>query len=184
MDLGLLENSARAAVGELIEASGLKEGQILVVGCSTSEITGHKIGTLSNMDAANAVYAGIAPVLREKGIYLAAQCCEHLNRALVVEREAAEKYELEQVNAVPRENAGGPFAVAAYRNFKDPVLVEFIRAHAGIDIGNTLIGMHLRHVAIPVRVSVKTIGKAQVVCARTRPKHIGGSRAVYDERLL
>ena len=102
----------------------------------------------------------------------------------MVEREAAEKYELEQVNAVPRENAGGPFAVAAYRNFKDPVLVEFIRAHAGIDIGNTLIGMHLRHVAIPVRVSVKTIGKAQVVCARTRPKHIGGSRAVYDERLL
>ncbi len=136
------------------------------------------------MDAANAVYAGIAPVLREKGIYLAAQCCEHLNRALVVEREAAEKYGLEQVNAVPRENAGGPFAVAAYQNFKDPVLVEFIRAHAGIDIGNTLIGMHLRHVAIPVRVSVRTIGKAQVVCARTRPKYIGGSRAVYDERLL
>jgi uncharacterized protein (TIGR01440 family) len=184
VDTGLIVNQAKTAVSELIEVSKLKEGQILVVGCSTSEINGYKIGTVSNMEIASAVYSGIAPILKEHRIYLAAQCCEHLNRALVIEREAAEKYGFEQVNVLPQACAGGSFSVAVYQKLENPVLVEFIRAHAGMDIGNTLIGMHLKHVAVPVRVSVKKIGQASLVCARTRAKFIGGSRAIYDERLL
>ena len=184
VDTGLIMEQARLAATELVEISKLKPGQILVVGCSTSEIAGHKIGTVSNMELALAVYRGIAPVLDERGVFLAAQCCEHLNRALVIEREVAGKYGFEQVNAIPQPKAGGAFATTVYQNLKDPVLVEFIRAHAGMDIGNTLIGMHLKHVAVPVRVTVKNIGSAALVCARTRPKFTGGNRAVYDEGLL
>ena len=88
------------------------------------------------------------------------------------------------VNVVPQPKAGGSFATAAYAAFSDPVAVEHIRADAGMDIGDTLIGMHLKEVAVPVRLSVKTVGEAPLVCARTRPKFIGGCRAVYDEHLL
>lgn len=167
-------------IDEFLSVAPMKSGEILVVGCSSSEIVGEAIGKGSDFNAVSAVYEGIAPILAEKGIFLAAQCCEHLNRALVVERECAERYGVETVCAVPKAKAGGSFATAAYENFKDPVVVETIKAHAGIDIGDTLIGMHLRAVAVPVRLSVKRLGEANVVFARTRPKYIGGPRACYE----
>ena len=131
------------------------------------------------MEAAEAVWEGIVPILSEQGIRLAAQCCEHLNRALIVERETTEKYGYEPVNVRPWAHAGGSFATAVWEHMEDPVAVEHIRAHAGMDIGDTLIGMHLRDVAVPVRLEVKKIGQANLVCARTRPKYIGGERAQY-----
>lgn len=166
---------------QLCEKAGLTKGQILVVGCSSSEICGDRIGSNSNLEAAEAVFEGIYTALNEKGVFLAAQCCEHLNRAIVTEREAAKG--LETVNVVPQPKAGGSFAAAAYRRFKDPVVLENIRADAGLDIGDTLIGMHLKPVAVPVRLSQKNIGEAHITAARTRPKFIGGCRAVYDENL-
>ncbi len=172
---------AKQAVSELIQAAGMQPGQILVIGCSSSEMVGECIGKGSSMEAALAAYEGIAPVLKESGIILAAQCCEHLNRALVVEREVALARGYEVVNAVPQPHAGGSFAVTVFRNMTDPVLVESIAADAGLDIGGTLIGMHLRRVAVPVRLSMKKIGEADILCARTRPKYIGGSRATHLE---
>lgn len=179
-----ITEQAACAVNELIQRAGLQAGQILVVGCSSSEMVGEAIGTHSSEEAAAALLAGLYPPLKERGIFLAAQCCEHLNRALIIEREAAERYGLEIVNAVPQPKAGGSFATAAYARFADPVAVEEIRAHAGMDIGNTLIGMHLRRVAVPLRLSVERIGEAPLVCARTRPRFIGGERAHYREDLL
>ena len=176
-----ITKQAEIVIKELVEKSGLKKGDLLVVGCSSSEIVGETIGKGSSLEAAQEVFAGIYPYLNEKGIFLAAQCCEHLNRALVVERDVAEAHGFEIVNAIPQLHAGGSFAMTAWANFKDPVLVETIVADAGIDIGGTLIGMHLRRVAIPVRLSVKKIGEANILCARTRPKYIGGARAVYQE---
>ncbi len=172
---------AKQAVSELIQATGMQPGQILVIGCSSSEMVGERIGRGSSMEAAQAAYAGIAPVLKESGIILAAQCCEHLNRALVVEREVALARGYEVVNAVPQSHAGGSFAVTVFRNMTDPVLVESITADAGLDIGGTLIGMHLRRVVVPVRLGLKKIGEADILCARTRPKYIGGSRAAHLE---
>ncbi len=172
---------ARQAVTELIEQAKLKEGQVLVIGCSSSEMVGKRIGKGSSLEAAQAAFAGIYPVLQEKGIWLAVQCCEHLNRSLIVERKLAEEKGWEIVNVVPQPHAGGSFAVTAYANFADPVAVETIVADAGMDIGGTLIGMHLRRVAVPVRLSLNHIGEAILLCARTRPKYVGGSRAVYLE---
>ena len=174
-----IETEARQAVMELLAQAKLKKGDVFVVGCSSSEIVGGHIGKDSSLEAAQAVYAGVAPVLAENGIWLAAQCCEHLNRALIVEEEAAEKYGLEMVNVVPQLKAGGSFATAAYAGFEHPTAVERIQAHAGIDIGDTFIGMHLRPVAVPVRTSIRAIGGAHVTCARTRLKYIGGERAHY-----
>ena len=165
---------------EFLSVAELNKGDILVVGCSSSEIVGETIGKGSDFNAARAFYEGIAPTLKEKGIFLAAQCCEHLNRALVVERECAERYGLEIVCVVPKAKAGGSFSTTAYESFDAPVVVEHIKAHAGVDVGSTLIGMHLRQVAVPVRLSVKTLGEANVTFARTRPKYIGGPRACYD----
>ena len=176
-----ITGQARQAVTELLEAAKLKPGQLLVIGCSSSEMVGARIGKGSSLEAAQAAFAGIFPVLQAHGVELAVQCCEHLNRALVVEREVAEKRGVEIVNAIPQPHAGGSFAVTAWANFRDPVLVETIVADAGLDIGGTLIGMHLRRVAVPVRLSLKQIGEANILCARTRPKYIGGSRAVYQE---
>ena len=175
-----IRNQAKQAVCELIEAAGLKAGQILVVGCSSSEVVGERIGQGSSFETAEALFEEIWPILREKGVFLAAQCCEHLNRAIIVERACAERYGLDPVCVVPYPKAGGSFATAAWRHFEDPVAVEHIRAHAGIDIGGTLIGMHLREVAVPVRLSLQKIGKANILCARTRPKLIGGERARYE----
>ncbi|MBR4224120.1 MAG: TIGR01440 family protein [Oscillospiraceae bacterium] len=170
---------AYAAVSELCEKAGAKKGQIVVIGCSTSEICGDRIGSNSSPDMAKAVFDGIYAALNERGIYLAAQCCEHLNRAIVIERAAVPDKEI--VNVVPQPKAGGSFATTAYHRFKDPVVVEEIRADAGLDIGDTLIGMHLKRVAVPVRLEHKTIGRAHITAARTRPKFIGGERAVYND---
>ena len=172
---------ARTVVTELLKQAHLKPGSALVVGCSSSEMVGSQIGKGSSMEAAQAAFRGIYPVLQEHGIDLAVQCCEHLNRALILEREAAEKRGYEPVNVKPQPKAGGWFAVAAWNAFSDPVAVETIRADAGMDIGGTLIGMHLKPVAVPVRTSVKQIGQAIVLFARTRPKYIGGPRAVYQD---
>ena len=170
------------AIEDLIEKAHLKNGDIVVVGCSTSEVLGSKIGTNSSPDTAKILFESIYNVLNEKGIYLAAQCCEHLNRAIIIEKEAVPF--AEYVNVVPVPKAGGSFATQAYAHFNTPVAVEEIKADAGIDIGSTLIGMHLKKVAVPVRLEVKTIGEAPVTAARTRPKFIGGSRANYDDNLI
>lgn len=178
-----IKEAAQAALTELLAAAKLRQGEIVVVGCSSSEILGSRIGSVGSLEAAEAVYQGFAPVLAERGLYLAAQCCEHLNRALVVERAAAERYGLDEVNAVPQMHAGGSFATVAYGRMQEPVLVERVRAAAGLDIGGTLIGMHLKEVAVPVRVSIDKIGEATLVLARTRPKYVGGIRAAYNEAL-
>ncbi|MBE6553511.1 MAG: TIGR01440 family protein [Ruminococcaceae bacterium] len=175
-----IKKEAAAAVSELILTAGLREGDILVIGCSSSEIVGETIGHGSSLEAAQAVFGAIYPILSEKGIYLAAQCCEHLNRALIIERACAERYGLDAVCVVPQPKAGGSFATTAWATFSEPVAVEHIRAHAGLDIGGTLIGMHLREVAVPVRLSVAQIGAARLLAARTRPKYIGGIRARYE----
>lgn len=176
-----ITRQARTVVTELLEQANMRPGSLMVIGCSSSEMVGEKIGKGSSMDAAQAAFAGIAPVLKEQGIELAVQCCEHLNRALILERRVAEKRGYEIVNVVPQPKAGGSFAVTAWNAFEDPVAVETITAEAGIDIGGTLIGMHLRRVAVPVRTSLNHIGEALVLCARTRPKFIGGPRAIYQE---
>ena len=176
-----IREQAAAACRELCEKAGLQKGQILVVGCSSSEICGSKIGSSSSPETAEAVFSGIYEILQEKGIYLAAQCCEHLNRALIIEQEAVTDQEI--VNVVPQPKAGGSFATAAYRHFRHPVAVEEIRADGGIDIGNTLIGMHLKRVAVPVRLDNNRIGQACVTAARVRQKFIGGVRACYDEKM-
>jgi uncharacterized protein (TIGR01440 family) len=174
---------AKQAVTELLETAGLKAGDLFVVGCSSSEMVGQQIGKGSSLAAAQAAFDGIYPVLQERGIYLAVQCCEHLNRALILEAAAAEKYGYDEVNVRPWEHAGGSFATTAFDRFQQPVAVAHIKARAGMDIGCTLIGMHLKEVAVPVRLSVKKIGQAPIICARTRAPFIGGERARYREEL-
>ncbi len=177
----LRQQAAQAAV-LLCEKAKLRAGQIVVVGCSTSEICGSRIGSDSRPEVASAVFGAIHQELRTRGIYLAAQCCEHLNRAIIIERAAVPGADI--VNVVPQPKAGGSFATAAYHAFSDPVAVESIRADAGLDIGGTLIGMHLKQVAVPLRLGMDHIGSAILLAARTRPKFIGGVRAVYDETML
>lgn len=172
----------KAVIEELGGKANLKPGSIIVVGCSTSEVLGSKIGTNSNPDTAKEIFDALHDYVKENGFYLAVQCCEHLNRAIIVER-AAVPY-AEPVNVVPQPKAGGSLATQAYAGFTDPVAVEKIKADAGIDIGLTLIGMHLKKVAVPVRLENNRIGEALIVAARTRPKFIGGVRAVYDEHQL
>lgn len=179
-----IKEQAALAVSELLAAAKLSKGDILVIGCSSSEVVGNKIGSSSNADAAEEIFDGIYPILREHGIFLAVQCCEHLNRAVIIEEETAKHYNLDTVNVVPHPHAGGAFATKAYNSFKKPVAVEKIRAHAGMDIGGTLIGMHLREVAVPVRISINKIGEASLILARTRAKFIGGERAHYNKDLL
>ncbi len=180
--LETIKNTAKQATAELIEIAGLAAGDILVVGCSSSEVSGQKIGTASGVEVAKAVFDGIYEVTQEKGVFLAAQCCEHLNRAIIVEKAAVPHTDI--VNVVPQPKAGGSFATAAYAAFESPVAVEEIRADAGLDIGGTLIGMHLKKVAVPVRLSVNRVGEALLLAARTRPKFIGGVRAQYSDELL
>lgn len=166
-------------IEEFLAKAPSAPGALLVVGCSTSEILGETIGTHSAYEAAEALLDGILPVLQKHGIALAAQCCEHLNRALVIEQDTARRFGYEPVCVIPQPKAGGSFATACYRHFREPIVVESIRAHLGIDIGGTLIGMHLKEVAVPLRLEHHTIGKAEVLCAYSRPKLIGGERAVY-----
>lgn len=187
IDLKEIEAQSYQAVSEICAAAHLHGGNLFVVGCSSSEVQGDKIGTATNTEIASALYRGISRALGEYGVSMAAQCCEHLNRALVVERPIMEKYDLEQVNAIPQPNhAGGAFATIAYQEFADPVVVENLnqRADAGIDIGGTLIGMHIHPVVVPLRISLNKIGEANIICARRRPKYVGGQRAVYDKSLM
>ena len=176
-----VRQQAAAAAGELAEAAHLRRGQIVVVGCSTSEVVGKKVGSWSTPEIAAAIFEGLSSVFGPMGVYIAAQCCEHLNRAIIVEHEAVPNAEI--VNVVPQPKAGSSFATAAYQAFRHPVALEEIRADAGLDIGGTLIGMHLKKVAVPVRLPQDHIGDAILLAARVRPKFIGGDRAVYDESL-
>ena len=180
VDLDVIAAEATEIMEELIETAKMKPGQIMVIGCSSSEIAAKVIGCYSSKEVGQTVFNALYKVARKHQIYLAAQCCEHLNRAIIIEEEAAEKYGLEMVNVKPQLKAGGSFSVAAWNGFTSPCAVEKIQAHAGIDIGDTLIGMHLRSVAVPVRTKRNSIGSAHVVCARTRLKFIGGERAIYQ----
>lgn len=173
---------AKIVAKDLCEQAKLKPGQIVVIGCSSSEIGGEHIGTHSSPEIAQAVFKGLSEVFSKEKVYLAAQCCEHLNRAIIIERKALPF--AERVNVVPQPKAGGSFATVAYEQFEEPIAVEEIYADAGLDIGGTLIGMHLKKVAVPIRLSVNHIGDAILLAARTRPKFVGGIRAVYDEELL
>lgn len=173
-------NQAQNAAKELVEKAELKCGNIVVIGCSTSEVIGEKIGTSGTVEVAQQIFDGLNSVFSEKGIYIAAQCCEHLNRAIIIESEKAEKLGLEAVSVVPHPRAGGSFATSAWRTMKEPVAVEEIKADAGIDIGFTLIGMHLKRVAVPLRLENNIIGEAKLNAAKTRAKYIGGERAKYE----
>lgn len=185
-ELSGIRRQAYEAAAEVCDAAKLKKGDLFVVGCSTSEVVGGRIGTCSSMDAAGALFDGIDRALRERGIRLAAQCCEHLGRALIVEREVCDRFGLEEVNVIPQPKAGGSFATTAYERFSDPVAVESLqqKACAGMDIGGTLIGMHIRPVVVPLRTQCRMIGEARIICARRRPKFVGGARAVYNEELM
>ena len=179
--LAQVKEEAANAARQLAEAAHLHRGQLVVVGCSTSEVVGHQVGSWSTPEVANAIFEGLNSVFAPMGVYIAAQCCEHLNRALIVEHEAVPNGEI--VNVMPQPKAGSSFATAAYQAFRHPVAPEEIRADAGLDIGGTLIGMHLKKVAVPVRLQQNHIGQAIVLAARVRPKFIGGERAIYDESL-
>lgn len=174
-----IRRQAAQAARELAELAGLKPGKVLVIGTSTSEVAGKRIGTSGALEVAQQLLAGIDEVRQKFGFDVAYQCCEHLNRALVMERAVLERLGLREVSAVPVPKAGGSMASAAYRAMNEPALAETIEAHAGLDIGETLIGMHLRRVAVPVRLAVRQIGEARVTAATTRPPLIGGERAVY-----
>ncbi len=178
--LEVIQKQIQSATMELLELAKVSKGAILIVGCSSSEVTGHKIGSHSSMEVAKALFDGMYPILQQHEIYLAAQCCEHLNRAIIIEKEVARRERLEQVHVVPQSKAGGSFATIVYQSLSCPVVVEEIKADCGMDIGNTLIGMHLKKVAVPVRLSICKIGEASLTCARTRLKFIGGERACYD----
>ena len=180
--LDRIYQQTRAAVEELGQKARLQPGQILVAGCSTSEVLGSKIGTNSNPDTAKAIFQALQDYAQAHNVFLAVQCCEHLNRAIIVERRAVPGGEI--VNVIPQPKAGGSLATQAYAGLADPVAVEHIKADAGLDIGFTLIGMHLKNVAVPVRLENNRIGEAMLVAARVRPKFIGGARAIYDEDLI
>ncbi|MDO5717432.1 MAG: TIGR01440 family protein [Tissierellia bacterium] len=169
------------AIKELVEIAEMRENDIFVIGASTSEIQGSRIGKNSNIEIGEAVIETALSVLRPMGIYLAVQGCEHINRALVIEREAAERYGFEEVTVKPALHAGGACSLSAYKMANDPVMIEHIVAKAGLDIGDTSIGMHIKFVQIPVRLKVKEIGQAHISALKSRPKLIGGPRADYPE---
>lgn len=175
-----IADTVEKVILELVQAGGIRESQIVVIGTSTSEVLGYHIGTSGTLDVAREIFEGVRRARQATGFYPVFQCCEHLNRALVAERELLERYPLlEPVSVVPIPKAGGSMAAYAYRAFKDPVVLESIQAHAGLDIGGTLIGMHLKPVAVPLRPPIRTLGYAQMQMAYTRPRLIGGERAVY-----
>lgn len=185
IDINEIKSEIERSVRELIDIAKLEEEDIFVVGCSSSEIAAHMIGTYSSEEIGKAVFSTIKSVCDENGIFLAAQCCEHLNRAVIVEKKCAQRYGLTRVNVVPVLKAGGSFGTAAYNGFENAYAVESLerKASAGMDIGDTFIGMHMRDVVVPVRVHTDRIGNAHVTFARTRAKFVGGDRAVYNEDL-
>ena len=182
LDILVIKEAVYKTAVELCEKAKLKSGQSVIVGCSTSEVAGKAIGTDSSSEIGTVIFSELNNVFSGHGVNLAAQCCEHLNRAIIVERKAAAGFVV--VNAVPTLKAGGAFATAAYECFSDPVVLETFQADAGIDIGGTLIGMHLKRVAVPIRLKIKLIGKAAVIAARTRPPLTGGERTTYDKDLM
>ncbi len=184
LDISAIKHSVHTAIYEFLAEAKLTGGRIVVLGCSTSEVGGRQIGKFPSQPYGEAIVGSIVPPLKESGLYLAVQCCEHLNRALVIEEEAAEKYNLEVVSVIPVLNAGGACAAAAYRGFERPVVVERVAAHGGLDIGDTEIGMHVIPVQVPVRLATKKVGQAALTCLKSRPKYIGGSRAQYEAPCL
>lgn len=179
-----IKQQLETALSELKQVCTFEKGDFFVVGCSTSEILGNKIGSNGSAECAEYVFQTVNKFCNENSLFLAAQCCEHLNRSLIIEKRAYEYHRLSnRVNVVPHAHAGGSFATAAYNGFSEPYAVESISACAGIDIGDTFIGMHLKSVAVPVRVSVSSIGQAHLTLARTRCKFVGGERAIYDTKL-
>ena len=181
-----ITSDVKNVITEIIEKAKMKENSVFVLGGSSSETVGEKLGTASNRESAEAVISTVLNELKAQGVYLAVQCCEHLNRALVVERAVAERLDLEVVNVIPQPHAGGAFAVAAYKLFENPVMVESLnaKADAGMDIGGVMIGMHIHPVVVPLRLENRKVGEAFVLAARRRPKYVGGERAVYDEALM
>lgn len=180
MEIAQLKEELHKILKDFSDRVPMKKGQVFVVGCSTSEVMGERIGTSGTIEVAAMIFDELKGWADALGVSLAFQCCEHLNRALVLEREVAERKGLDEVTVVPVRKAGGAMATQAYHSFTDPVMVEHIKADAGIDIGDTFIGMHLKHVAVPIRVSQKSLGEAHITLAKTRPKLIGGTRAVYE----
>jgi uncharacterized protein (TIGR01440 family) len=185
VDLNAIEKDAADVTAEILKLSGLKPGQLLVIGCSSSEVVGERVGTHSSMDVAGALYRGITSVTDKAGVIICAQCCEHLNRAIVMERAEAEKLGLDEVNVIPHPKAGGSFGTTVYKNCKDPVVVESLmqKADAGMDIGGVMVGMHIKPVVVPLKITKRNIGQAIIVAARRRPKYVGGARAAYNEAL-
>ncbi|MFS0862988.1 TIGR01440 family protein [Fredinandcohnia sp. 179-A 10B2 NHS] len=181
-ELDELRGQLRTILSDFVEQASLEAGQLLVIGCSTSEVIGERIGTAGSTEVAELIFSELQSLQSDVGVELAFQCCEHLNRALVIERKTAKERNYEPVTVVPVRSAGGAMATYAYEHLADPVVIEFIKAEAGIDIGDTFIGMHLKHVAVPIRSSVKELGGAHVTMAKTRPKLIGGERAVYPDK--
>lgn len=178
-----LKNDLDAVINEWLASELLQKGDLFVIGCSTSEVAGKPIGTAGSEEIASIIFEKLSVLEQRTGIHLVFQCCEHLNRALVVEKETMQAYQLEEVSVIPVPTAGGSMPSCAYKNMTNPVVVETIKAHAGIDIGETMIGMHLRHVAVPQRFEQRFIGNARISSARTRPKLIGGERANYRNTL-
>lgn len=180
-ELEIWKNQFQTLLQEFQETAALKKQQLLVIGCSTSEVVGKRIGTEGTLDIAGMIFTVVKEFQEETGVQVAYQCCEHLNRALVLPKEAADSRGYEEVAVIPVRTAGGSMATYAYQQWSDAIVVEYIKADAGIDIGDTFIGMHLKHVAVPVRTTIKEIGHAHVTLAKTRPKLIGGERAVYQD---
>ncbi|BCB05935.1 TIGR01440 family protein [Bacillus sp. KH172YL63] len=180
MEIARLKEELQSILQDFTRQVPLKSGQVFVVGCSTSEVMGERIGTAGTIEVADMIFGELQAWAESSGVSLAFQCCEHLNRAIVLERDVAERKGLDEVTVVPVRSAGGAMATKAYHSFHDPVMVEHIKGDAGIDIGDTFIGMHLKHVAVPVRVTQKSLGQAHVTLAKTRPKLIGGNRAAYE----
>jgi uncharacterized protein (TIGR01440 family) len=175
-----IADQVEALITELVQLGGLRAGRLVVFGVSTSEVRGHRIGSSGAEEVAQQIYEGANRVREQVGFHIVWQCCEHLNRALVVERALAESQGWTEVSAVPVPGAGGSMASYVYRQMQEPCLVESVQVHAGIDIGETMIGMHLRPVAVPLRPTLRSVGQARVNMATTRPRLIGGARAVYE----
>ena len=174
-----IKQQVKTGLTEALDKGHIKRGDLFVVGLSTSEVIGHEIGMDPSIAVGRAIIKTIISVLRPLGIHLAVQGCQHLNRALVVERSVAEKFGLEEVTVFPQIHAGGSGQIAAFENFEDPIEVEHVQAKGGMDIGDTSIGMQVKFVQLPIRTSVTEVGHAHTTYLSSRPKLIGGARAKY-----
>ncbi|MGK4466361.1 TIGR01440 family protein [Mammaliicoccus sciuri] len=174
-----MKEDLKQLLNELKSIDFFNNQELCIIGCSTSEVKGSKIGSDGSIDVAKVIYESLDFIHKETGVHFAFQGCEHINRAITIEREIFDPYTMTEVSVVPQANAGGSLSTYAYQHMKDPIVVEHIKCDKGIDIGQTLIGMHLKHVAVPVSIETKRIGEAIVTIAKSRPKLIGGERAKY-----